>query len=133
MRLTFAAVATTIAVLSLVPVLAQEPDKPGITVPRLVRLTGTLHPANGLPVGTTESATLSLYRDQQGGQPLWQETQNVAVDANGQYTAMLSSTQKDGVPVDLFSTNEPRWLGVIFNRPGETEQPRVQLVSVLTR
>jgi hypothetical protein len=46
------------------------------------------------------------------------------------YTAILGVTQKDGVPVDLFSATEPRWLGVQFNRPGEVEQPRVQLVSV---
>jgi hypothetical protein len=32
--------------------------------------------------------------------------------------------------VELFSSNEPRWLGVQFNRPGEVKQPRVQLVSV---
>jgi hypothetical protein len=78
----------------------------------------------------TESATLSVYRDEQGGTPLWQETQNVTLDSEGHYTAMLGSTQKDGVPVDLFSTAVPRWLGIQFNRPGEMEQPRIQLVSV---
>jgi trimeric autotransporter adhesin len=114
----------------LFPLFAQQPDEPATTVPRLVQVTGTFHAANGLPAGTTESATLSIYKDEQGGTPLWQETQNVSVDAEGHYTAMLGATLKDGVPVDLFSTNEPRWLGVQFNRAGETEQSRVQLVSV---
>jgi hypothetical protein len=122
--------AAVLVAVAIVPLLAQQPDKPIATVPRLVRVNGTFHTDNGLPVGTTESATLSIYREEQGGTPLWQETQNVGVDAEGHYTAMLGITLKDGVPVDLFSTNEPRWLGVQFNRPGETEQSRVQLVSV---
>ena len=43
---------------------------------------------------------------------------------------MLGITQNDGVPVDLFSSTEARWLGVQFIRSGEVEQPRVRLVSV---
>jgi len=130
MRHAVTRIATAVAVLCFAPLFAQETDRSATTVPRLVRLSGTFHPANGLPVGTTESATLSIYKEEQGGQSLWQETQNVSLDANGQYAAMLGITLKDGVPVDLFSSTEPRWLGVQFNRPGEVEQPRVQLVSV---
>jgi Chaperone of endosialidase len=130
MRPIIAALATIVTVLCPAPVLAQQPDQPTTSVPRLVRLNGTFHPANGLPFGLAESATLSIYSEEQGGQPLWQETQNVSLDSEGHYTAMLGATQKDGVPVDLFSTGESRWLGIQFNRPGEVEQPRVQLVSV---
>jgi hypothetical protein len=107
-----------------------NPNQPVTTVPRLVRVSNTFHPANGLPAAPVESVTFSVYRDESGGNPLWQETQNVSLDANGQYTAMLGATQNGGVPVDLFSSTEPRWLGVQFNRPGEVEPPRVQLVSV---
>jgi hypothetical protein len=130
MRLSIGRIAAVSILVPLASMFAQESNEAITSVPRLLRITGTYHPANGLPVGTTESATLSIYRDQEGGQPLWQETQNVPVDANGQYTAMLGATQKEGIPVDLFSATEPRWLGVLFNRPGETEQPRIQLVSV---
>jgi hypothetical protein len=122
------AIAPVLALMSLTPLLAQETT--ATTIPHLVRFTATFHPANGLPVGPTESATLSVYAEEQGGTPLWQETQNVALDAEGHYTAMLGATQNDGVPLDLFTASSPRWLGVMFNRPGETEQPRVQLVSV---
>jgi hypothetical protein len=118
------------AALSLYPLLGQQADKPTTSVPRLVRLTGTFHPANGLPPAPTEGATFSIYREEQGGTPLWQETQNVSLDANGQYTAMLGITQNDGVPVDLFASGEPRWLGIRFNRPAEAEQPRILMVSV---
>jgi hypothetical protein len=118
------------AALPLYPLLGQQADKPTTSVPRLVRLTGTFHPANGLPPGPTEGATLSIYREEQGGTPLWQETQNVSLDASGQYTAMLGITQNDGVPLDLFASGESRWVGIRFNRPGEAEQPRILLVSV---
>jgi trimeric autotransporter adhesin len=130
MRRAIARIAVVLIVVSFQPLFAEQPDKPITSVPRLVRVSGIFHPANGLPAGNTESATLSIYKEEQGGQPLWQETQNVAIDASGQYTALLGLTQEDGVPLDLFSSAEPRWLGVQFNRPGETEQPRVQLVSV---
>ena len=100
------------------------------TVPRLVRISNTFHPANGLSAAPVESVTFSIYSEQTGGTPLWQETQNVNVDAEGHYTALLGATQNDGVPLELFSSAEPRWLGVQFNRPGETEQPRVRLASV---
>jgi hypothetical protein len=95
-----------------------------------VRISNTFHPANGLPVAPVESVTFSVYSEETGGTPFWQETQNVNLDAESRYTALLGSTLNDGVPLDLFSSSEPRWLGVVFNRPGETEQPRVRLASV---
>jgi len=106
-------------------------ENPSVTtVPRLVRVSNTFHPANGLPAAPVESVTLSVYSEETGGTPLWQETQNVNIDADGRYTVLMGSTQNDGVPLDLFSSSEPRWLGVQFNRAGETEQPRVRLASV---
>jgi hypothetical protein len=112
---------------------AQQPQ-PTATVPKLVRFSGSFRPAAGPPAhGTapsTESVTLSVYRDQNGGTALWQEVQNVTVDANGSYSLLMGATQNEGMPLDLFSSGEPRWLGARFNRPGEVEQPRVLLVSV---
>ncbi len=100
------------------------------TVPKLVRFSGSFHPAMGVPAPSVESVTLSVYRDQIGGNSLWREIQNVEVDAEGHYSLLLGSTRNEGMPLDLFSSGEPRWLGVQFNRPGETEQPRVLLASV---
>jgi len=115
---------------SLAPLFAQQAAQTSTSVPRLLRVNGSFHPANGSPAGATESVTLSIYRDEQGGTPLWQEIQNVAIDSEGHYTALLGSTLNDGVPVVLFNSSEPRWLGVRFNRPGEQEQPRTQMASV---
>jgi hypothetical protein len=101
-----------------------------LTVPRLVRFSGTFRPANSLPAAPVESVTVAVYRDQYDGAPLWQETQNVQIDANGQYALLMGTTRNDGIPAELFTSAEPRWLGVQFNRPGEVEQPRILMVSV---
>ena len=104
--------------------------QPIATVPKLVRFSGSFRPANGQPAQTMESATLAVYRDQTGGDALWHEIQNVVVDADGHYSVLMGATQNEGMPLDLFASGEPRWLGAQFNRPGEAEQPRVLLVSV---
>ena len=49
-------------------------------------------------------------------------------DSTGHYTILLGSTRAEGIPTDLFSTQEQSWLGVQVQ--GEVEQPRVLLVSV---
>src|SRR5580658_2560803 len=100
------------------------------TVPHLVRINNTFHPANGHPPAPVEGVTLSIYRDERDGPALWQETQNVAVDSEGRYTVLLGATLNDGLPVELFTSGAPRWLGVRFNRPGEVEQARTLLTSV---
>src|SRR5579864_8581808 len=111
-----------------VAVLNAQPNT--VIVPKLIRYTSSFRPANGLPAQPVESATLSVYADQTGGNALWQEVQNVSLDADGHYSVLMGATQNDGMPLELFSSAEPRWLGVQFNRPGETEQPRVLLASV---
>jgi hypothetical protein len=72
--------------------------------------------------------TFLLYSTQQGGNPLWIETQNITPRSNGQYTATLGVTTAQGLPPDIFSTGEARWLAVQV--AGEAEQPRVLLVAV---
>jgi hypothetical protein len=99
-------------------------------VPRLIRISNTFHPVNGLAASPVESVTLSIYREELGGTPVWQETQNVDVDSEGRYTVLMGSTLTDGIPVDLFTSTDPLWLGVQFNRTREIEQPRQRLSSV---
>jgi hypothetical protein len=62
---------------------------PAVTVPRTVRYTGSFHPANGMAAQPVEGVTLAVYRDQAGGDPLWQETQNVQVDASGNFAVEM--------------------------------------------
>jgi hypothetical protein len=106
---------------------AQRPV--GATVPNVVRYGGTLKDAQGaLLPSTTEGVTFAIYRQQEGGAPIWIETQNVASDASGQYSVLLGGNSPSGLPSDLFSQEEQRWLGVTVQ--GQAEQPRVLLVSV---
>jgi len=99
------------------------------TVPNLINFTGTLHLPSGLESPPkVVGVTFAIYRQEDGGAPLWLETQNVTPDSTGHYTVLLGSTKSEGIPADLFNTYEQRWLGVQMQ--GEAEQPRVLLVSV---
>jgi hypothetical protein len=61
---------------------------------------------------------------------VWQETQQVSMAADGRYSLLMGSTLPDGMPLELFTSGEPRWIGITVNRPGEAEQPRAHLASV---
>ncbi len=108
---------------------AQETaPKPTAVVPSMVNFPGTLADPSGKPMAGVVGVTFFLYRDQQGGSPLWLETQNVRPDKSGHYSVMLGSATAQGLPVDLFVSGEARWLGVQVS--GQPEQPRVLLLSV---
>src|SRR5689334_9023907 len=98
------------------------------TVPRMLHFAGTIKSADNTPRTGVVGVMFSLYKDQQGDAALWTELQNVTLDANGQYAVLLGSQHSDGVPAELFTTNEARWLGIQVD--AEPEQPRVLLVSV---
>jgi hypothetical protein len=99
------------------------------SVPNLIRYSETLKDAQGaVPSGTRLGVTIAIYKQQDGGAAVWMETQNVTPDRNGQYSVILGSTTATGLPDDLFSQQEQRWLGAQVQ--GEAEQARVLLVSV---
>ena len=87
-------------------------------VPRLVRFSGTAKDAR---------ITFALYAEQTGGTPLWTETQNVQTGPGGHYTVLLGVTKAEGLPAELFASEQAHWVGVTVE--GEAEQPRVLLVS----
>jgi hypothetical protein len=99
-------------------------------VPRLVKFNGTLRDAEGQPRAGTVGVAFAIYSEPSGGAPLWQEVQNVSSDQQGRYEVALGVTKSEGVPVNLFTAGESRWLGVQVLSLGEVEQPRVLLVSV---
>jgi hypothetical protein len=106
---------------------AQMPTQTASALPRLVRLSGTVKDLNGNPLTGVVGITFALYTEQTGGAALWLETQNVTADSNGHYTAVLGSTKPDGLPAELFTSEQARWVGVQVS--GQAEQPRVLLVS----
>jgi hypothetical protein len=111
-------------------VAAQQPaaSAGSAIVPPVVKFSGVLKDANGKAVSGVAGVIFLLYLDEQGGAPLWMETQNVRPDKSGHYSVVLGSTTSHGLPADLFVSGEARWLGVQLQ--GQPEQPRVLLVSV---
>ena len=97
-------------------------------VPRYIRFSGIAASSSMPGDSSVAGVRFSLYADQQGGTPLWIETQNITVDAGGHYSVLLGSTSKDGLPADLFASGEARWLGVKID--DQPEQARILLVSV---
>ena len=97
-------------------------------IPRLIKFSGVAQNETRKPVTGVVGVTFSLYKDQQGGSPLWAETQNVRADETGHYTVMLGSASADGVPLSLFSSAEAHWISTQIS--GQPEQPRILLLSV---
>jgi len=71
------------------------------------------------------TVTFALYSDEQGTAALWTETQVVQI-TDGKYTALLGSTDPNGIPAGLFAADQPHWLAVQANGVEE----RHLLVSV---
>src|SRR5713101_912066 len=117
-----------------VPMAAQQPAVASTSasstavVPPLVSFSGVLTDENGKPLTGVVGVTFALYKDPQGGAPLWLETQNVYPNKGGHFTVTLGSTSNTGVPADVFVAGEARWLGV--QAQGQAERPRVSLLSV---
>jgi hypothetical protein len=118
----------TVAVLTLCSIPISRAQQVSPVVPPLVTFSGLLMDANHKPLTGTVGVTFALYSSEQGGSPLWLETQNVKPDNTGQYTVMLGSSTSHGLPAELFASGEARWLGV--QAQGQAEQPRVLLMSV---
>ena len=102
--------------------------EPSGAVPPLVNFASTLSDINSKPIVGVTGVTFLLYKDQQGGSPLWMETQTVTTDENGRYSVTLGAGSATGLPANLFVAGESRWLAV--QPHGETEQPRILLLSV---
>ena len=130
MKLRIACVVATFLslVLSLTQLsIAQTPAQTASALPRLVRFGGTVKDLNGNPLTGVVGITFALYSEKTGGAALWLETQNVTADSNGHYAVLLGSTKPDGLPADLFTSEQARWVGVQVSE--QAEQPRVLLVS----
>ncbi|HZU25065.1 MAG TPA: hypothetical protein VFA04_06060, partial [Bryobacteraceae bacterium] len=99
-------------------------------VPRLVNFSGALKGAAGESLSGAQALTFSIYTDQTSRTPLWQETQNVTADEQGRYSVHLGAATANGMPLELFTSGQSLWLGVLPQSAGAVEQPRVLLVSV---
>ena len=97
-------------------------------MPRLIRIRGAVRDETGNPLSGAIGITFALYADQNDQTAVWQENQTLQLDSSGHYSALLGASNEEGLPQEVFSAGEARWLGV---RPeGQPEQPRILLLSV---
>jgi hypothetical protein len=108
--------------------LTAQSNSTGTVVPRLVNYPGRVVDGQGKPVAGPATVTFAIYKDEEGGERLWTETQNIRADEQGNYVAELGATERGGIPLALFNSGESRWLGVAVN--GRDERPRAMLLSV---
>ena len=128
LRIACALVAFLSLVLSLTQTTVAQTSTPTTSdLPHLVRFGGAVKDLNGSPLTGVVGITFAFYSEKTGGSPLWLETQNATADGTGHYTVLLGSTKSEGLPADLFTTEQARWIGVQVS--GQAEQPRVLLVS----
>src|SRR2546427_8926092 len=98
------------------------------TVPRVFWLSGEIRGADGQPATGPIQLQFAIYKEAEGGVPLVTELQTVQLNAQGRYGVLLGSTLPDGLPLDVFSTTDARWIGV--QPAGGPERPRMAIISV---
>ena len=102
---------------------AREAFAPAV-VPQQMRYEGRLPGRSD----ETVEVVFRVYAAAQGGEPLWSETQRIAVGEDDAYTVLLGAASPLGLPQSLFAAGQARWLGVSVEQAPETE--RVLLGSV---
>jgi hypothetical protein len=99
-------------------------SSPAPVVPQQMLYSGTLPGREG----DTVEAVFRIYATQDGGEPMWTETQRVTVGVDGKYSVLLGAASELGLPQAVFAGGQARWLGVSVERAPEL--PRAPLVSV---
>ena len=101
---------------------ASSPTRAALSEPPpLIPYRGVITNASGAPLVGPISTIFALYTAPSGGVPVWVDIKTVHAGAAGGFVVLLGGTTE--FPMDLFVTDEARWLGVQPN--GEPEQPRV--------
>ena len=97
-------------------------------VPPLVPYAGVARDSANKPLKGPVDATFLIYKEQEGGSPVWVESQTAVADNEGHFQVQLGATAVNGLPLELFSTGEARWLEVQI--AGQKPEPRALLISV---
>jgi len=104
------------------------PASPAASVPALVPFSGIALSGEGRPLSGQASVTFLIFREEQGGDPLWAETQLVALGPAGHYKVQLGASTASGLPLEQFASGDARWLEVQV--AGQKPEPRIMLISV---
>lgn len=108
----------------------QRVDVPGVSVPRLVKFSGTLRDPQGNALSGAHVVRFALYAEQGSESALWSESQKVLADESGRYTVTLGATLKSGIPISMFANGEARWLEIKQDESDAAQAQRLMLVSV---
>jgi len=106
------------------PIAASAPT----AVPTLIPYSGMAIGREGEPLPGETAITFLIFKEEQGGEPVWMETQTVSVDGSGHYQVQLGAGSPGGMPTTTFASGEGRWLEVQIG--GQQAKPRVLLASV---
>lgn len=93
-------------------------------VPQVMRYAGVAQNR----AGDSVEALFRIYASQEGGEPLWSESQRMTVGADQKYSVLLGAATDGGLPQTVFASGEARWLGISIE--GAPELARVPLASV---
>lgn len=105
-----------------------QPGADAASAPRLVRFAGSIASNDSAaPINGAHDLVFAIYREAQGGEAVWSETQTVAV-TDGKYSVLLGSATANGLPLSALASDEPRWLAASLD--GQEIAPRALLVSV---
>ena len=97
-------------------------------IPALVPFSGVATGLDGKALTGELGISFMIFKNEQGGEPLWVENQSVIADATGGYKVHLGAAYPTGLPAELFSTGEARWLQIQI--AGAAPQSRILLSSV---
>jgi hypothetical protein len=92
--------------------------------PPVIPVQGVLTDANGTPLDAPVDIRFAIYDAETGGQEVWSETQNVAVQ-NGLFVAYLG--QVNPLDLSVFKTHDDLWLGMQVG--ADPEMARIYLGS----
>jgi hypothetical protein len=98
-------------------------------ISRTLAFRGKFNDSNGNHMTGVVGVLFAIYEQPKGGAPLWQEVQNIELNSRGRFSAVVGSTKKDGIPLNLFTNEKTMWLGIQVLLPGEVERPRMRLVN----
>jgi hypothetical protein len=121
----FFAATLLLAFASTLPAQDAVASSPISVVPHVVKYSGTL--PNAPAAASVVQVRFAMYGAQTGGDALWTETQQVALDPQSKYSVLLGATAPAGLPQNLFANGASRWLGVTL--AGQEESPRTLLAA----
>jgi hypothetical protein len=106
-----------------VPAISPAQEAAVSVVPHLIKYSATLPSAPS--TATAAEVKFALYAAPAGGEALWSETQQVALDSSGRYSVLLGSVT--ALPNAAFANGAARWIGVTLS--GQEEAARTVLVA----